>query len=51
MSKFDLVAAYKQVPCRIEDLRLQGFMFFGASISVCNFDILGETVKTTVLAE
>jgi hypothetical protein len=29
MSKFDLVAAYKQVPCKIEDLRLQGFMWLG----------------------
>jgi hypothetical protein len=48
MSKFDLLTAYKQVPCRIEDLRLQGFMWlhkyfcetrqiFGGSISVCNF--------------
>ncbi len=62
MSKFDLLTAYKQVPCRIEDLRLQGFMWlhkyfcetrqiFGGSISVCNFYMLGETVKTTVLAE
>jgi hypothetical protein len=62
MSKFDLVAAYKQVPCKIEDLRLQGFMWlekyfcetrqiFGASTSVCNFDMLGETVKTIVLAD
>jgi hypothetical protein len=25
LSKHDLVAAYKQVPCRVEDLRLQGF--------------------------
>jgi hypothetical protein len=62
MSKFDLVAAYKQVPCRVEDLRLQGFQWlgkyicetrqiFGASTSVCNFDMLGETVKTIVQAE
>ncbi len=27
MSKFDLVVAYKQVPFKIEDLRLQGFMW------------------------
>jgi hypothetical protein len=62
MSKFDLVAAYKQVPCKIEDLRLQGFMWlqkyfcetrqiFGASTSVCNFDMLGETIKAVALAE
>jgi len=55
MSKFDLVAAYKQVPCKIEDLRLQGFMWngkyfcetcqvFGASTSVSNFDVIGETI-------
>jgi hypothetical protein len=29
MSKHDLVAAYKQIPCRIEDLRLQGFCWLG----------------------
>ncbi len=62
MSKFDLVAAYKQVPCKIEDLRLQGFMWlgkffcetrqiFGAGTSVCNYDILGETLKTITLAQ
>jgi hypothetical protein len=56
MSKHDLVAAYKQIPCRIEDLRLQGFMWlgrffvetrqvFGAKTSVCNYDILGATLK------
>jgi hypothetical protein len=28
-SKFDLVAAYKQIPCKIEDLRLQGFEWNG----------------------
>jgi hypothetical protein len=62
MSKFDLVAAYKQVPCKIEDIRLQGFMWcgkffaetrlvFGASNSVCNYDIVGETLKVLALAE
>jgi len=29
MSKHDLVAAYKQVPCRVADLRLQGFSWLG----------------------
>jgi hypothetical protein len=56
MSKFDLVAAYKQVLCKIKDIRLQSFMWtgkffaetrlvFGASNSVCNYDIVGETLK------
>jgi hypothetical protein len=56
MSKHDLVAAYKQVPCKIKDLRLQGFSWlgrffvetrqvFGAKTSVCNYDIVGETLK------
>jgi hypothetical protein len=61
MLKFDLVAAYKQVPCKVEDIRLQGFMWagkffaetrlvFGASNSVCNYDIVGETLKVLALA-
>jgi hypothetical protein len=62
MSKFDLVAAYKQVPCKVDDIRLQGFMWcgkffaetrlvFGASNSVCNYDIIGDTLKVLALAE
>lgn len=62
MSKHDLVAAYKQIPCKIEDLRLQGFCWlgkffvetrqiFGAKTSVCNYDILGETLKLLALLE
>ncbi|MFN9906031.1 MAG: hypothetical protein ACK56F_07895, partial [bacterium] len=62
MSKHDLVAAYKQIPCRIEDLLLQGFcclgkyfvetrQIFGAKTSVCNYDILGETLKLLALLE
>ncbi len=62
MSKHDLVAAYKQIPCRIEDLRLQGFCWlgkyfvesrqiFGAKTSVCNYDIPGETLKLLALLE
>jgi hypothetical protein len=61
-SKHDLVAAYKQVPCRTEDLRLQGFSWlgryfvktrqvFGAKTSVCNYDILGETLKMLAVFE
>jgi hypothetical protein len=62
MSKFDLVAAYKQVPCKVDDIRLQGFMWcgkfftetrlvFGASNSVCNYDIIGDKLKVLPLAE
>ncbi len=62
MSKHDLVAAYKQVPCRVADLRLQGFSWlgkyfvetrqvFGARTSVCNYDIVGETLKLLALLE
>ena len=57
MSKFDLVDAYKNVPVRIFDLRLQGFAWlskfffecrqiFGAKTAVQNFDILGNTILT-----
>jgi hypothetical protein len=60
MSKYDLTAAYKQVPCKIQNLRLQGFMWlgkyfvetrqvFGAKTSVCNYDIVGETLKLLAL--
>jgi len=62
MSKHDVVAAYKQLPAKIEDLRLQGFRWlgkyfvetrqvFGAKTSVCNYDILGETLKLLALLE
>jgi hypothetical protein len=62
MSKFHLVAAYKQVPCKVKDITLQGFMWagkffaetrlvFGASNSVCNYDIVGETLKVLALAD
>jgi hypothetical protein len=48
------------VPCRIYDLRLQGFSWlskffietkqiFGARTAVANYDILGNTVRTLVL--
>ena len=54
-SKFDLSDAYKNVPCKIFDLRLQGFSWlgkyfletqqiFGAISSVPNYDILGHTI-------
>ena len=55
MSKFDMVSAYKNVPCMIKDLRLQGFEFggryfvettqmFGAKTAVANYDTLGNSV-------
>ena len=58
-SKFDLKDAYKLVPARPEDFRLQGFTWleksfietqqtFGAIPSVSNFDRLGKTVETLV---
>ena len=60
-SKFDLSDAYKNIPAKIEDLRMQGFSWlnkffvedkqiFGASASVCNFDILGHTVLDLAIA-
>ncbi len=62
MSKHDLEAAYKQVLCRASDLHLQGFSWlgkyfvetrqvFGAKTSVCNYDIVGETLKLIALIE
>jgi len=53
-SKFDICDAYKLVPAKPEDLRLQGFkwleryfvenqMTFGSRASVCNFDRLANT--------
>jgi hypothetical protein len=62
MSKFDIVAAYKAVPARIEDYRLQGFRWlnrffielkqiFGAVTSVSNFDQLGKTVVDIALSK
>ena len=60
-SKFDLSDAYKNLPAKPEDLRLQGFCWleryfvedrqiFGARSSVCNFDILGHTVLDIAVA-
>jgi hypothetical protein len=56
-AKTDIVDAYKNVPAKIEDLHLQGFRWenkfflelrqmFGASSSVQNFDILGNTITS-----
>ena len=56
MSKFDWQDAYKNMPARTEDYRLQGFAWlgkyfveltqiFGAKSAVTNYDILGKTVS------
>ena len=61
MSKFDLTDAYKNIPCKEGDLRLQGFcwlgkffiekrMIFGARTSVGNFDVFGNSLKSLALA-
>ena len=62
MSKMDMKDAYKMVPARTEDFRLQGFQWlgaffcdtqqiFGAATAVANFDDLGATVLNIVLAQ
>jgi hypothetical protein len=62
MSKFDIVAAYKAMPARLTDYRLQGFRWlnrffvelkqiFGAVTSVSNFDQLGKTVVDITLSK
>ena len=56
MSKFDMSDAYKNIPAKLEDLRLQGFCWlgkyfvekkqiFGAKTSVSNFDIFGHVLQ------
>ena len=61
MTKFDMCNAYKIVPCRTEDLRLQGFewggklfvetrLIFGARTSVSNYDTVGNTVLSLAMA-
>ena len=61
MTKFDMKDAYKNVPCNIEDLRLQGFewcgkyfaelsQIFGAKSAVPNYDMLGNTVSALARA-
>jgi hypothetical protein len=53
--------AYKNIPAKLDELRLQGFIWlgkffielkqtFGALTSVSNFDILGNTVQTLARA-
>jgi hypothetical protein len=60
--KTDVRDAYKLVPAKLEDLRLQGFGFmdrkfcetrmaFGGKPSVANYDALGNTIFTLALVE
>jgi hypothetical protein len=62
LSKLDLVDAYKNVPCQLSELRIQGFSWmrrffvetqqiFGAKSAVPNFDRLGHTIFVIVLAK
>ncbi len=58
MSKHDLVAAYKQVPCRVSNLTLQGFPWLGKFFVETRqvfkrmyYDNLGETLKLLALLE
>jgi len=62
MSKLDMKDAYKNVPAKLEDLRLQGFhwlgayfvetqQIFGASTAVANFDNLASTILDLALSE
>jgi len=61
MSKFDLKDAFKIIPAKPSDWRLQGFswlgrhffetqMIFGAATSVSNFDRLGSTIADLSLS-
>ena len=61
MSKFDLKNAYKNVPAKLEDLRIQGIewggryfiettQMFGAKTAVANFDVLGHTILSLALS-
>ena len=59
ISKFDMKSAYKNVPCKVSDLRLQGFEWggryftetaqvFGARTAVANYDTLGKSILSLV---
>ena len=62
MTKFDMQDAYKCLPCKIEDLRLQGFQWgtryfvetaqiFGARSSVANYDMLSNTILSLTMTK
>jgi len=61
MSKLDQKDAYKQIPAKIKDLRLQGICWggayfvetqqiFGSSSSVSNYDIVAKTVQDIAIS-
>jgi hypothetical protein len=61
MSKFDMCDAYKLMPAKPSDYRLQGLSWlnkffvetqqiFGAETAVCNFDALGHTLQTVAVS-
>jgi hypothetical protein len=62
IDKTDVKNAFKNIPAKIEDLNLQGFMLndrffielrmiFGACTALANYDILGNTVEKLAVAE
>jgi hypothetical protein len=62
LDKTDVKDAFKNVPARIEDLRLHGFkvldryfmelrMIFGARTALANYDVLGNTLEKLAIAE
>ncbi len=62
IDKTDMKNAFKNVPAKIKDLNLQGFMLngrffielrmiFGACTALANYDILGNTVEKLAIAE
>jgi hypothetical protein len=62
IDKTDVKNAFKNVPAKIDDLNLQGFMLngrffielrmiFGACTALANYDILGNTVEKLAVAE
>jgi hypothetical protein len=62
IDKTDVKNAFKNVPAKIKDLNLQGFMLngrffvelrmiFGACTALANYDILGNTVEKLAIAE
>ncbi len=61
MDKSDVKDAFKNVPARIEELRLQGFkvenrffvelrMIFGAKTALAHYDVLGNTIEKLAIA-
>ncbi len=62
MDKSDVKDAFKNVPARIDELRLQGFkvenrffvelrMIFGARTALAHYDVLGNTIEKLAIAD